>query len=126
MLQSIRDFGGKLFNLKKVKKEPKPVVVSSDNGDLMSQILARREAIAGEKKSNKFKKAAKQVIVLNAEEEKAREAENKEKAAILRKQKGPEWEENRKKILAEVEIENQRRAAESAKAMREQKAKEKR
>ncbi|HJD59018.1 MAG TPA: hypothetical protein LFV92_07805 [Rickettsia endosymbiont of Ceroptres masudai] len=55
LLQSIRDFGGKLFKLKKVKQEPKVVVVSSDNMDLMSQILARREAIAGEKKSNKFK-----------------------------------------------------------------------
>ncbi|MFP3011735.1 MAG: autotransporter domain-containing protein [Rickettsia sp.] len=119
------------FKLKKITQEPKPKVISSDEADLMSQILARREAIAGEKKSNKFKKAAKQVIVLNAEEEKAREAEisqriaaNKEKAATLRKQKGAEWEENRKKILAEVEVENQRRAAEAAKAIREQKAKE--
>jgi len=131
LLQSIRDFGGKLFKLKKVKQEPKPKVVSSDEANLMSQILARREAIAGEKKSNKFKKAAKQLIVLTSEEQKAKESEiakkiaaNKEKAATLRKQKGAEWEENRKKILAEVEVENQRRAAEAAKAIREQKAKE--
>ena len=131
LLQSIRDFGGKLFKLKKVKQEPKPEVVSSDKADFMSQILARREAISGEKTSNKFKDAAKEVMVLTAEEEKARSdeiakkiAENKEKAATIRKQKSQEWEANRKKILAEVEIENQRRAAEAAKAIREQKAKE--
>ncbi|WP_341791198.1 autotransporter domain-containing protein [Rickettsia endosymbiont of Gonocerus acuteangulatus] len=119
------------FKLKKVKKAQKEIVVSSDKADFMSQILARREAIAGEQQNKKCKKAAKQVIVLNAEEEKAREAEiakkiaeNKEKAATLRKQKSQEWEENRKKILAEVEVENQRRAAEAAKAIREQKAKE--
>ncbi|MCC8418817.1 MAG: hypothetical protein LN590_04550 [Rickettsia endosymbiont of Glossina mortisans submortisans] len=131
LLQSIRDFGGKLFKLKKVQQEPKPKVISSDEADLMSQILARREAIAGEKKSNKFKKAAKQVVVLTAEEQKAREAEisqkiaaNKEKAATLRKQKEKEWAIKAKQIEAEVEIEKQRKAAEHAKAMREQKATE--
>lgn len=119
------------FKLKKVTQEPKPQVVSNNEADLMSQILARREAIAGENKNNKFKKAAKQVIVLNAEEERVREAEiakkiaeNKERAATLRKQKGPEWEANRKKVLAEVEVETQKRAAEAAKAIREQKARE--
>lgn len=131
LLQSIRDFGGKLFKLKKVKQELKPKVISSDEADLMSQILARREAIAGEKKSNKFKNAAKQVIVLTAEEQKAREAEisqkiaaNKEKAATLRKQKEKEWAIKAKQIEAEVEIEKQRKAAEHARAMREKKAKE--
>ncbi|MGX8190135.1 autotransporter domain-containing protein [Rickettsia conorii] len=131
LFQSIRDFGGKLFKLKKVKEEPKVVVVSSDEADLMSQILARREAIAGEKKSNKFKKAAKKVIVLTTEEQKARDTEisqkiaaNKEKAATLRKQKEKEWAIKAKQIEAEVEIEKQRKAAEHARAMREQKAKE--
>ncbi|WP_277360234.1 autotransporter domain-containing protein [Rickettsia asembonensis] len=131
LFQSIRDFGGKLFKLKKVKQEPKTVVVSSDEADLMSQILARRATISGEKKSHKFKKAAKQVIVLTAEEQKAREAEisqkiaaNKEKAATLRKQKEKEWAIKAKQIEAEVEIEKQRKAAEHARAMREQKAKE--
>jgi len=116
LLQSIRDFGGKLFKLKKVKQEPKPVIISEDKADFMSQILARREAIAGEKQNKKFNKADKEVIVLTAEEQKAREdaiakkiAENKERAATLRKQKGAEWEANRKKILAEVEVEKQRR-----------------
>ncbi|EER20749.1 MULTISPECIES: autotransporter outer membrane beta-barrel domain-containing protein [spotted fever group] len=130
LFDSIRNFK-KHFKLKKVKEEPKPQVISSDTADFMSQVLARREAIAGEKKNNKFKKAAKQVIVLNAEEERAREAEiakkiaeNKERAATLRKQKGPEWEANRKKVLAEVEVETQKRAAEAAKAIREQKARE--
>ncbi|WP_342224987.1 autotransporter domain-containing protein [Rickettsia endosymbiont of Urophora cardui] len=119
------------FKLKKVKQEAKPQVISSDEADFMSQILARREAIAGEKNSNKFKKAAKQVIVLTAEEQKAREAEisqkiaaNKEKAATLRKHKEKEWAIKAKQIEAEVEIEKQRKAAEHAKAMREQKAKE--
>ncbi|HJD66698.1 MAG TPA: hypothetical protein LFV91_06735, partial [Rickettsia endosymbiont of Bembidion nr. Transversale] len=123
------------FKLKKVKKEPKPVVVSSDGGDLMSQLYdtleRRRSGISGEKKDNKFKQAAKQVIVLNAEEERAREAEiankiaaNKEKSATLRKQKEKEWAMKAKQIEAEVEIEKQRKAAEHAKAIREQKAKD--
>ncbi|WP_155980555.1 hypothetical protein [Rickettsia bellii] len=119
------------FKLKKVKEEPKPQVISSDKADFMSQILARREAIAGEKKNNKFKKAAKQVIVLNAEEEQARAteiakqiAENKEKALTLRKQKEKEWAIKAKQIEAEVEVEKRRKAAEHARAMREKKAKD--
>ncbi|WP_017443558.1 hypothetical protein [Rickettsia gravesii] len=135
LLQSIRDFGGKLFKLQKVKQEPKPVVVVSSNGDLMSQLPnmleKRRKDIVGEKKNNKFKKSVKQVIVLTAEEQKARDNEisqkiaaNKEKAATLRKQKEKEWAIKAKQIEAEVEIEKQRKAAEHAKAMREQKAKE--
>ncbi|WP_146603382.1 hypothetical protein [Rickettsia peacockii] len=61
-LAAMKEIAKGNFKLKKVKKEPKAVVVSSDNMDFMSQILARRAAIAGEKKDNKFKKAAKDVI----------------------------------------------------------------
>jgi hypothetical protein len=89
------------FKLKKVKKEKKEVI-ASDSNDFMTQLNntleRRRKAISGEEGRKKFKKAAKQVIVLNAEEEKAREAEiakkiaeNKEKAGTLRKQKEKEW-----------------------------------
>lgn len=135
LFQAIRDFGGKLFKLKKVKEEPKVVVVSISDQDLMSQLHntleRRRKGIAGEEKNNKLKQAAKQVIVLTSEEQKAKEAEiakkiaaNKEKAATLRKQKEKEWAIKAKQIEAEVEIEKQRKAAEHAKAMREQKAKE--
>jgi hypothetical protein len=122
------------FKLKKVKKEKKEVI-ASDSDDFRTQLNntleRRRKAISGEEGSKKFKKAAKQVIVLNAEEEKAREAEiakkkaeNKEKAAKLRKQKEKEWAIKAKQIEAEVEIERQKRAAEHARAMRERKAKE--
>ncbi|MGX6959675.1 MAG: autotransporter domain-containing protein [Rickettsia endosymbiont of Pentastiridius leporinus] len=130
-LAAMKEIAKGNFKLKKVKQEQKPKVISSDEAEFMSQILARREAIAGEKKTNKFKKAAKQVIVLTAEEQKAREAEisqkiaaNKEKAATLRKQKEKEWAIKAKQIEVEVEIEKQRKAAEHARAMREQKAKE--
>ena len=48
-LESIRNFGKKA--LKKVKKEPNPKVVSSDGGDLMSQLYdtleRRRSGISG-------------------------------------------------------------------------------
>jgi hypothetical protein len=44
------------FKLKKVKEEPKPVVVSSSDQDLMSQLHntleRRRKGIAGEEKKN--------------------------------------------------------------------------
>lgn len=96
-LAAMKEIAKGNFKLKKVKQEPKTVLVSSDNMDLMSQLHntleRRRKGIAGEKQNKKLKKAATQVIVLNAEEEKAREAEiakkiaeNKEKAATLRKQ----------------------------------------
>ena len=52
LLESIRNFGKNI--LKKVKKEPKPKAVSSDGGDLMSQLYEtlerRRSGISGEKK----------------------------------------------------------------------------
>lgn len=135
LLQSIRDFGGRLFKLKKVKQEPKLVVVSSSYQDLRSQLHntleRRRKGIAGEEKHNKLKQAAKEVIVLTAEEQKVREAEiakkiaeNKAKSATLRKQKEKEWAIKAKQIEVEVEVEKQRKAAAHAKAMREQKAKE--
>ncbi|WP_141110526.1 hypothetical protein [Candidatus Rickettsia colombianensi] len=50
LFESIRNFGKGV--LRKVKKEPKPVVVSSDSGDLMSQLydtLERRRVLSQRK-----------------------------------------------------------------------------
>lgn len=69
LFESIRNFGKNI--LKKVKKEPKPKVVPSDGGDLMSQLYdtleRRRSGISGEKKSAKPKQVVKQTAILTAD-----------------------------------------------------------
>ncbi|ODA36639.1 hypothetical protein A8V33_04020 [Rickettsia sp. wb] len=123
LLQSIRDFGGKLFKLKKVKEEPKVVVVSSDEADLMSQILARREAIAGEDSSTKPKKVVRQTPKLTEEEIARKKAENLARYATIREQNKKQWEEAARKN-EEIARERRRVEAEAVKARLEQKRKE--
>lgn len=86
LLESIRNFGKNI--LKKAQKEAKPKVVSSDSGDLMSQlhntIERRRNGIAGEKNIGKSKKVVKQAAILTAEEQARKKAENLVKATTIR------------------------------------------
>jgi tetratricopeptide (TPR) repeat protein len=116
LLQSIRDFGGKLCKLKKVKHEPKPVVVSSGDQDLMSQLYntleRRRRDISGEaEEKNKPKRTmVKQTTILTTEETARKKAENLARAANIRAQNKKKWEEAARK---NEEIARERRRAES-------------
>lgn len=125
LFESIRNFGKNL--LKKVKKEPKPKVVSSDGGDLMSQLYdtleRRRSGISGEKKSAKPKQVITQAAKLTAEEIAQKKAENLARAATIREQNKKKWEEAAKKN-EEIARERRRVEAEAVKARIEQKAKE--
>ncbi|XLM34589.1 MAG: hypothetical protein QFX12_07365 [Rickettsia africae] len=77
LFESIRNFGKNI--LKKVKREPKPKVISSDGEDLMSQLHntleRRRNGIAGEKNGAKPKKVVKQLPKLTSEEQARKKAE---------------------------------------------------
>ena len=123
-LESIRNFGKNI--LKKVKKEPKPKVVSSD-GDLMSQLYdtleRRRSGISGEKNGTKPKKVVKQPPKLTTEEIARKKAENLARAATIREQNKKKWEETAKKN-EEIARERRKAEAEAVKARLEQKAKE--
>jgi outer membrane autotransporter protein len=125
LLESIRNFGKNI--LKKVKKEPKPKAVSSDGGDLMSQLYEtlerRRSGISGEKKSAKPKQVITQAAKLTAEEIAQKKAENLARAATIREQNKKKWEEAARKN-EEIARERRRAEAEAVKARIEQKAKE--
>ncbi len=116
------------FKLKKVKQEPKPVVVSSSDQDLMSQLHntleRRRKGVSGEESSNaKPKKVVKQAPILTAEEQAQKKAENLAKAATIREQNKKKWEEAAKKN-EEMARERRQAEAEAVKERIEQKAKE--
>ena len=125
LLESIRNFGKNI--LKKVKKEPKPKAVSSDGGDLMSQLHntleRRRNGVAGVKKSAKPKKIVKQAPKLTEQEIARKKAENLVRAATIREQKKKQWEEAAKKN-EEIARERRRAEAEALKARLEQKRRE--
>lgn len=125
LFESIRNFGKNI--LKKVKKEPKPKVLTSDGGDLMSQLYdtleRRRNGIAGGKNGAKSKKVVKQTPKLTSEEQARKKAENLARAATIREQNKKKWEEAAKKN-EEIARERRRAEAEAVKARIEQKAKE--
>nr|WP_172683494.1 hypothetical protein [Rickettsia monacensis] len=125
LFESIRNFGKNI--LRKVQKDPKPKVVSSDDGDLMSQLHntleRRRSGISGEKHGAKSKKVVKQVPILTAEEQARKKAENLARAATIREQNKKKWEEAAKKN-EEIARERRRAEAEAVRARIEQKVKE--
>ena len=98
-LESIRNYGKGV--LRKVKKDPKPKVVSSDGGDLLSQLHntleRRRNGVAGEDSSTKPKQVVKQATKLSEQEIARKKAENLAKAATIREQNKKQWEEAAKK-----------------------------
>ena len=124
LFESIRNFGKGV--LRKVKREPKPKVVSSD-GDLMSQLHntleRRRSGISGEKKSAKPKKVVKQAPKLTEQDIARKKAENLARAATIREQNKKKWEEATKKN-EEIARERRRAEAEAVKARLEQKRRE--
>ena len=123
LFESIRNFGKGV--LRKVKREPKPKVVSSD-GDLMSQLHntleRRRSGISGEK-NTKPKKLVKQAPKLTEEEYARKKAENLARYATIREQNKKQWEEAAQKN-EEIAREKRKAEAEAVKARLDQKRRE--
>ena len=125
LFESIRNFGKGV--LRKVKREPKPKVVSSDGGDLLSQLHntleRRRNGVAGEDSSTKPKKVVKQAPKLTEQEIARKKAENLARASTIREQNKKQWEEAAKKN-EEIAREKRRVESEAVKARLEQKRRE--
>ena len=104
LFESIRNFGKGV--LRKVKKEPKPKVVSRD-ADFMSELhdtVVRKKSIkSGDKKNTKPKKVVKQAPKLTEQDIARKKAENLARSATIREQNKKQWEEAARKMTRQQE-----------------------